>query len=350
MVGKIVLCSNCFTDEGLRLDSLKIGFSSDEICPNCGSNDGQKLRADLVEKLTHQFFVRGTLQTDGYGAAPLIQFNQQQKGDQLDLTDALQKDVQLIQKSTGTGLFYYGPRMWMLGEVEPLELLQSKLDRQAIIDRIVSEYPVRLFSKNETFYRLRKNPHNPESELEYDSPPQEYAGNGRLDSADLPILYGSQDLEICVHECRVSVEDELYIASLYPTEDLRLLDLTELIEENCTEFESLDIAIHMLFYAGSHSYEIIREIALQIKNAGFDGVIYPSYFSTMRTGAMPFDTVYGISIRKLPLYSDYAKSQIISNLALFDRPIKQGKIKVKCINKLFLKKVQYEVHFGPVRC
>ena len=105
----------------------------------------------------------------------------------------------------------------------------------------------------------------------------------------------------------------------------------------------------MLFFAGKHSYDISRDIASYVKQAGFDGIIYPSYFSKMRTGAMPFDTVYGISIRKFPLYTDYAKTQVIPNLALFDRPIQQGKVTVKCINKLFLNKVQYDVHFGPVK-
>lgn len=349
MTEKPILCSDCFKDEGLRLDSFKIGILSEETCPYCKSTKGNKLNSKLVTKLAHNFFVRGTLQREEYGASPIIQFNQKNEGDDLDVTNDLKIDVQLLEKSIGIKFFYYGPRLWMIGEVEPLELLQSKSKRKGVINRIVSEYPTRIFSKEETFYRLRKNPVNPESNNEYDSPPQSFCGNGRLDSEALPILYGSQDLEICVHECRVSAEDELYVASLCPTEDLKLLDLTELLEEDCTEFESLDIAIHMLFYAGNHSYEISREIALEIKRAGFDGIIYPSYFSRMRTGSMPFDTVYGISIRKIPLYSDYAKTQVIPNLALFDWPIQLGKIRVKCINKLFLRRVQYDLHFGPVK-
>lgn len=347
---KIILCSDCFKDEGLRLDSYKSGIISDETCPNCSSNTGKKLTSTLINKLAHRFFVRGTTYKEGYGAAPIIQFNQLNEGDELDITNDLKDDVQLFKKSIGINFFYYGPRLWMLGEIEPLELLQSEISRQSIIERIISEYPARIFSKSEVFYRLRKNPNNPESQSEYDSPPKVFCGTGRLDSKNLPILYGSQDLEVCVHECRVSVEDELFIATLYPTRDLRLLDLTELLEENCTEFESLDMAIYMLFYAGNYSYEISREIALQVRKAGFDGIIYSSYFSTMRTGAMPFETNFGMSVRKMPLYSDHLKTEIIPNLALFDYPIKQNKIKVKCINRLFLEKVSYDLHFGPVKC
>ena len=68
-----------------------------------------------------------------------------------------------------------------------------------------------------------------------------------------------------------------------------------------TEFESIDIAIHMLFLAGEHSYEISRDIASAAKEKGYEGIIYPSYFSLLRTGSMPFDTIYGISIRKVPV-------------------------------------------------
>jgi hypothetical protein len=42
-----------------------------------------------------------------------------------------------------------------------------------------------------------------------------------------------------VHECRLTVEDELFVSALVPRRELRLLDLTELLEEGVTEFESL---------------------------------------------------------------------------------------------------------------
>ena len=48
-----------------------------------------------------------------------------------------------------------------------------------------------------------------------------------------------------VHECRVTVEDDLYMATLTPLRDLRLLDLTAVPEEDVTEFDSLDMAVHM---------------------------------------------------------------------------------------------------------
>lgn len=108
------------------------------------------------------------------------------------------------------------------------------------------------------------------------------------------------------------------------------------------------MAVHMLFFAGKYSYDITREIAFSAYQAGFDGLIFPSYFSLVRTGVMPFDSIYGISIRKFPSYKTHAKSQIIPNIALFGRPIKEEIITVKCIDRLILKKVEYDVLFGPI--
>ena len=125
------------------------------------------------------------------------------------------------------------------------------------------------------------------------------------------------------------------------------MDLTDVLKEETTEFESLDMAVHMLFFAGEHSYEISREIASAAYKAELDGLIYPSYFSSVRTGAMSFDTAYGISVRRFSSYTNQATSQVIENLALFGRPIEKGTVIVKCINKLVLNRVIYDVQFGP---
>jgi hypothetical protein len=84
---------------------------------------------------------------------------------------------------------------------------------------------------------------------------------------------------------------------------LRCLDRTEVLEEQqASEFDSLDMAVHMLFLAQPHSYEICRSIGMAARDAGFDGAIYPSYFSMVRTGTRPFQTAYGLSVRRFPSY------------------------------------------------
>lgn len=346
---EFIICSNCFKDEGLKIDTIQIGVESDDICKKCKTKDGIKLTKDLVRTLCYRFFVRGTIEKFEYGGFPLIQMNEQHFNQtDIDVSPWLINDIKIIEQAGEIGLFYYGPRFWMFGEIEPLKSLQAELEREKVIESILNTYSVKYLNPHQHFYRLRKDPAVPHNFSEYDTPPEKFLGEGRFDLPNFPILYGSQDLEICIHECRVTVEDNIFVSKLKPKQTLKLLDLTELIdEENLTEFESLDMAIHFLFLAGKHSYEICRSIARKAFEKGFDGIIYPSYFSYLRTGTIPFDTVYGISIRKIPHLKEYAVSQIIENLALFGRPIEENKIEVDCINKVLINKVIYETSFGP---
>jgi len=345
-----LLCSNCFADEGLRIDAAKHGLEQQGDCPNCKSPTGRKLTKKHIESIAWRFFVSGTTIRCEYGAAPVIQFNEQHYG-KSDISPSpwLKNDIKLIEDAAQIGFFHYGPRLWMVGEVEPLKALQDPITRSQIIDRVLKEYPKRELAKGEKFYRLRVGPQRPAEVSEYDSPPIILAGNGRLDSPGFPVMYGSQDIDICIHECRATAEDEIYVATLKTQQVLHLLDLTQPLDEDETEFESLDMAIHMLFLARSHSYEISRAIALAAREADFDGVIYPSFFSLMRTGGHPFETSYGLSLRRFhPERNKYVEAFTIQNFALFGRPLESEVVYVECINRLILTQVGYQGHFGPV--
>ena len=343
-----IACSECFRDQGLRLDAEFIGVEALAACPNCGSPTGRKLSLDRLATLVYRFFVWGSLLRCDYGAAPLIQFNEHQKTSVV-LPDWLQPDARLIERILGVGFFHYGPRLWMIGEVEPLKALQDDASSGPVIERILAEYPGYLLRPEDHFYRIRNAPRAPEQAHEYDSPPQSATGNGRLDSDELPVMYASPDLQVCIHECRVTAEDELYVATLNPLQTLRLLDLSALLtHEEATEFESLDMAVHMLFLAGAHSYPASRKVSAAVREAGFDGLVYPSYFSLLRLGVMPFETAYGISRRRFPSVQQYEQAKSVPNLAIFGRPIEERKIELRCINKLILNRVEYAVHFGPV--
>src|ERR1700730_3824506 len=343
-----LLCSNCFQNQGLRLDAQKIGTDDHSACTNCGSQTGRKLNDGSIATLAHRFFVLGTFHRCDYGAAPIVQFNEQQTTD-INMSPWFEADLHLIERAIGVGFFYYGPRLWMVGEIEPLKALENPETRKEILSRILREYPETTFNTGNVFYRLRIAPTKPEETTEYDSAPAALASTGRLDSTKLPVMYASQDLQVCIHECRVAAEDELFVATLAAKRDLRLLDLTELLpEEQATEFESLDMAVHVLFLAGKHSYDIAREIAAAARDAGFDGLIYPSYFSLLRSGGMPFETVFGISHRRIPRFAKYEKSKIVPNLAIFGRPLRDGIVELNCINRIVLTRVEYEFHFGPV--
>ena len=345
-----LLCYECFGDQGLRLDSARLGEDDTTACPHCGSVRGKKLDRERLEALAASFFVHGTLQRPKFGGYPGLQFNNHRyPEDSVAFPAWLVADTRLISDTLRIGIFEYGPRFWMFGEIKPLKDLRRRRNRQAVIDRIISEYPAHALKSEDSFFRLRINPKSPANPEQYDSPPEPRSSRsyGRLDSATLPILYGSQDLEVCVHECRTTVDDVAFVATLSPARDLRLLDLSAVLKEDVTEFESLDLSVTMLFLAGRHTYGISRTIASVAHERGFDGLVYPSYFTLARTGGVPFPTVYGLSVRRFPSQAEYIQATVIQNLALFGRPIVDGLVRVKCVNRLVLNRVVYDLQLGP---
>ena len=343
-----VACSGCFINEGLRLDANRLGEEASSPCRRCARKDGRKLTSGVLTALAQDFFVWGSVLKLDYGAAPQIQFNDHGETD-IDLPGSLGTDAAVFEDALGIGFFPYGPRLWMLGETEPLKALRCDEARPAVIERILREYGSRSLTKRDRFYRIRKNPDEPSNDGQYDSPPPGHR-NGRLDTEEWPALYTSPDLQTCLHECRVTAEDDLYMATLSPVRDLELLEVSVLLDEprEVDEFESLDLAIIMLFLAGKHSYPIARELARAARSAGFDGIVYPSYFSMLRNGVKLFETAYGMSLRRFSQYRDYEQAKVSDNFAIFGRPIEDGLVEVCCINRVVLSAVSYSVHFGPV--
>ena len=343
-----VACSNCFTNEGLRLDAERLGASDSSTCPRCKTANGRKFTSDQLITLAQHFFVWGSVRKFRYGAAPAIQFNDRRETN-ITIPGSLSTDVALLEDALGIGFFSYERRFWMSGDTVPLERLQQEGLRNEVIDRILREYGSKKLTEQDTFYRIRKNLSSSSDSSQYDSAPAELS-NGRLDTPERPALYASPDLQTCLHECGVTAEDDLFVATLRPTRDLQLLNVATVLDEpwEVDEFESLDLAVNMLFLAGEHSYPITREISRAARCAGFDGLVYPSYFSMLRNGVKPFETTYGMSNRRIPQYREFQESKISSNFAIFGRPIEEGLLDVSCINRVVLSTVIYSVHFGPV--
>ena len=346
-VSAFVACSSCFANQGLRLDAARLGLEDATCCPRCGTTKGWKLTSDRLITLAQHFFVWGSIRKFDYGAAPAIHFNDLRKTD-IAMPGKLEEDARVFEESLGVGFFSYEPRLWLFGEVEPLKRLRNKSSRRKEIGRILREFRTTRLAEEDHFYRVRKNPHSPSDASEYDSPPARSSA-GRLDTRTASVMYASKDLDTCLHECRVSAEDDLFVATLRPRRTLQLLDLSRHPDEprEVSEFESLDLAVNMLFLAGEHSYPVSRAIARAVQRAGFDGVVYPSYFSMLRNGVKPFETTYGIWHRRIPQYREFEESKISPNYAIFGRPIEEGLLEVQCINRVVLSKVVYSVHFGP---
>ena len=341
-----IACSRCFKNRGLILDAMQYGREEVGLCPNCGRGDGIKLGRAPLAYLAERFFVDGSFHKYDFGGAPAIQLNEHQKTS-IDIDAVLTDDIGVFERLLGVGFFYYGPRLWMIGEVEPLKALLDDGKRTAVIERIMAEYPTRTVGTDETFYRVRKSPGSVINPLEYDTPPSNVPQDGRLSSDGLPVMYASPLIDLCVHECRYTIEDDLFVASLNPRRQLRLLDLTVVLEEDATEFESLDMAVHMLFLGGRGAYDAARAIARAAKDGGYDGLVYPSYFSSHYHGERPFQTVYGITRRRFSGAEAYERSLSVPNLALFGYPIAEGMVEVDSINRLVINLVAYEFHHGP---
>ena len=317
-----LLCSDCFSDRGLAVEAQKIGRVSESKCPNCGSLKGAKLSEEDVFELARQFFIYGSFLKTDYGGASVLQFGE---GIAVEFPTWLEPDVALLRSKCGLAFRLHGPRTWRIGEVIPLERLKDESTRQAAAEDVIARFPRRPLSAGETFYRLRKGIEygNECKTDQYDAPP-EGRGEGRLNGAGLPVLYGSQDLEICIHECRVTVADVCHLATLRVTQPLELLDLCaqQVPEDGSTPFESAWLAINYVFSAEEQSYEIARSITRAAKEAGLHGIAYPSYFRLLRGSEVP-------------------------NLALFGYPIAEGKVELICANRLMLNSARYKFGLGP---
>ena len=87
---KAIACSECFHDQGLRLDAQRLGVTDSTACPNCGATIGRKLNSDRLAAPASQFFVWGSLLRCEYGAAPQIQ---------ITVPSWLEADMRLIERS-----------------------------------------------------------------------------------------------------------------------------------------------------------------------------------------------------------------------------------------------------------
>ena len=354
----VVACAECFENEGLRLDAAAIGREHSSVCPRCGAIGGTKLTKRSLAGLARSFFVQGSLHRTKFGAAPLITFNDKRPTDIGTCPEWPSGDAALFEEILKIGFFWYGPPDWQVGINDNLAKLEQEDEREQVIARILEAYPPEILTEADKFYRLRKvsgdayalGKFDSTDWGQFDSPPLPAKAEeaGRLGSPNLPVLYGSPDLQTCLHECRVTVEDALFLATLRPARELKLLNLVSLPDEPLSHpCEDLDHAMVMLFLAGPHAYPISRAIACAARDAGYDGLVYPSFFSMLRNGVQPFESCFGLSNRSIPELRPVEAAKMIPNLTIFGYPIQEGILTVSCINRVILRQANYSIHFGP---
>lgn len=182
-----------------------------------------------------------------------------------------------------------------------------------------------MLSVDSEFFRVRAIEREPIDDMSFDAPIKQNYKKGRFNIRNEEVLYASFDIETCIHECRASMEDVLYVATLEPCRILTLLDLSDIQDDNkeITPFEDLQLAVSQIFGAGVQSYCITRRISEISKEQKLDGIIYPSYYNSVR---------------------DYS----FKNIVLFGHVIRNGVVRVKSIDRVQIRQVDYKYDYGPV--
>lgn len=138
------------------------------------------------------------------------------------------------------------------------------------------------------------------------------------------------------------------MTTIQPVRNLILLSLASFPDEPLTyPSVALEQVVAMLFLAGLHENPVSRAIARAAHDAGYAGLVYPSFFSILRNGVQPFESYFGLSKRSIPQLRAMEAAKMIPNYAIFGRPIQEEKLTVTSINRVFIRKATYSIHFGP---
>jgi len=331
-----LLCSACFQDIGLKLEAQRIGQlrRPKKSCPNCASREGYSLDNKALHKLQRQFFSRATAPNQLRDDIAILGVDDYPPDTSIrpTLRSEAQADWDLIQSKISGRLFYRSPKLFFLGITNHFGWYQS-LSKEVVRNDIVPKLRFTDVHPTAPFYRIRINVTEPNKfdEAQYDAPPNlRRRGFGRFDNPKLPLLYGSPNLQVCIHECRVTLADQTFVATLAPTRTLRLIDLSGNYDqvEDTGPFDDLFWFFRGLMNASSPNvYRYCRRIAQTIKDiTDADGFVYNSYYTNVAgdTGGKAF------------------------NYALFGRPISEGKLKVVSINTIRLSRITYDYHLGPL--
>jgi hypothetical protein len=331
---KPLMCSDCFDDEGLRLEAERIGKMNNGQCPKCNSPAGFSLDRSALEELQAQFFSRSTAMQQYQVPVAVLGTSDDDSipDDDIQMRPETQHDWLLIKDAIGGRLFRRSPRLFYFGVTNHFGENNS-LDKKLVRDEVIPKLRRTVLASSTPVYRIRLNLDEERKfdELQYDAPPDTRRRSfSRFDNPKLPLLYSSPNLQVCIHECRVTLADDIFVATIFPTQDLSLIDLTGNFDqpENVDPFEDLEWFFRGLMNSSRPDvYRYCRRIAQTIKDeTGADGFVYDSYFTNVA--------------------GDTGGKAI--NYALFGHPIADGKVIIDSINTVKLERIKYDFHLGPL--
>lgn len=331
-----MICSNCLENEGLELEARKIGTPSETPCSNCGAVTGIKLNSSQINQLIENFFLNGSvdLKTSNYGARYKTTSVPDQKFLSGYFDGSLQTDIGLLTKKHQFGLDLSSMRSWDAGitdlYLEVKEVVENCTSNncltdqlRTIFDKVIDACASFELLPGAKIYRIRLDPTDAvTSPLSYDTAPSKVRSPFRFNGPNSPVFYGSLDVETCIHECRTTVYNEVVLATFKTQNKLRLIDFEKIIIDADLN-SNIQSYLNLLFSSGDDSYKESQLLAERIKERGYDGIKYCSYYSMVRSG-------------------DH------SNIALFGYPVNEGKLSLQSLNRIKLDRIIYEYTFGPL--
>jgi len=326
-----MVCSDCFKNEGLRLEALKLGHTRSEKCPRCGSEKGAFLNENQCGELLEKFFIDGTMSIGTFGISPYKLGAGNPHDIKFDLT--LHDDFEILIAVDALGLRRRSPKTWHVGDTKHWgafeEMIQyrrttGKLPENAdeTVDEILERCRKFTLRKGIRFYRIRKNLEASILAESYDSPSAQDRPS-RLSRDGISVLYGAFDAETCIHESRCRIDDEICVATMETLVDLNTVNLGDAPyhPEKDDPWTSPSIFLSQVMRSPQHDEcQIIGERAFE---HGISAVQFPSFFSQV-------------------LDNQHA------NIAIFGRPIREKKARIHSLNRIKLERVRYEYVFGPI--
>ncbi|MCH7964648.1 MAG: RES family NAD+ phosphorylase [Bacteroidetes bacterium] len=322
-----MLCSNCFSNEGLKITAEKIGDKSETACENCGSNDGLELSKEKLVELMQVFFSQGSVLQNIGGYAPVYKISDKKEMESVEFEEPLKSDYELLKQKTDLVVFHYGPPLWRLGLTEQYDALTESNDeeKEKALNDILEASNEIILPIGTKLYRLRINANDLLNNTTFDTPRKDLKTSySRFDTPDIDIFYSSPDLETCLHETRVTIADEIILATFKTKKELKILNIADSFteKEGITEFEMISILMYKLCTTNEEEYEKCRFISEFIKKNEFEGFKFLSYYTNV-------------------------KDEELYNIAIFGFPLKEDKIELQSINRIKLRRVDYTFSFGP---
>jgi hypothetical protein len=184
----IVFCSNCFRNEGLRIEAEKLGRQQESPCPVCSSTSGKKIDGDLLWELCHRFFDYGSRSIyypPVYRIFPPSTVSRF-KENQVKFDASLSDDIARIKQSADIGFRYNAPNVRRMRYTSVHDEIWTILDsdtptEDANVEKLAGPFArIRDYCGSLTLvsgqkiYRIRINPDGVSQPTDFDTTPIEF--------------------------------------------------------------------------------------------------------------------------------------------------------------------------------